>query len=281
MKKVICFGAGEGAKRFFDKITEEYEVIAFADNQKSKQGEMLLGRKIISPEKIKDYQFDYILITSSLGIYSMPKQLADMGIDESKIIISPNFKYQVESRIEWLRSLAELQANIDKNVEVAEAGVFQGDFAKYINSFYPDRKLHLFDTFEGFSEKDIKSESGLSSAFAGNFSATDEEIVLNKLKYPENVLVHKGYFPQTAEGITSQFCYVNLDMDLYQPTLEGLRFFAPKMVKGGVISIHDYFWGPYEKSIKKAIGEFMEETELKNLRLMPIGDETSIAVVGF
>lgn len=202
------------------------------------------------------------------------------GIDRAKII-SDFVSYPVESRIEWLRSLSELQENIDKNINVAEAGVFQGDFAKHINSLYPERTLHLFDTFEGFSKEDVNRENGLSDAYSGKFASTSEDLVMKKMSHPEKVHIHKGFFPQTAEGLTSQFCFVNLDMDLYQPTLEGLRFFAPKMVRDGVILIHDYLWGPYEKSVKKAVHEFMDETEFKNLRLMPIGDGVSIAVVGF
>jgi O-methyltransferase len=46
--------------------------------------------------------------------------------------------------------------NIEGNV--AELGVFRGDFAKFINISFPDRKLYLFDTFEGFDEKDIEAE---------------------------------------------------------------------------------------------------------------------------
>lgn len=33
---------------------------------------------------------------------------------------------------------------------VAEVGVFQGEFAQYINVAFPDSKLYLFDTFDGF-----------------------------------------------------------------------------------------------------------------------------------
>lgn len=279
MEKAICFGAGGTAKHLFNKISEKYEVLAFVDNQESRHGQKWLGKEIIAPDKIRDYPYDYIIITSLMG-EAISNQLVGMGVDKSRIITS-FISYPVESRIAWLHSLSELQKNIDPSIEVAEVGVFQGDFAKYINSFYPDRILHLFDTFEGFSEKDIEQEKGLSSACSGHLAATSEEIVTSKLKYPKNVFIHKGYFPQTAEGITSQFCYVNLDLDLYLPTLEGLRFFVPKMVKGGVITIHDYLWGAYEKSIKKAVHEFMDETEFKNLRLMPIGDKISIAVVGF
>ena len=39
---------------------------------------------------------------------------------------------------------------------VAEVGVYKGDFAKYINYFFPDRKLYLFDTFEGFPDEHKK-----------------------------------------------------------------------------------------------------------------------------
>ena len=41
------------------------------------------------------------------------------------------------------------------NGNVAELGVYKGDFAKRLNQLFPDKKLYLFDTFEGFDEKDI------------------------------------------------------------------------------------------------------------------------------
>ncbi len=279
MEKVICFGAGGTAKKLYSNISQKYEVIAFADNQESKQG-FLFSKKVISPGEVKKYSYDYIVITSIVGIAAIRAQLVSLGVDESKIITS-YVENAYTSRIEWLRSLSELQSNIDKSIAVAEAGVFRGDFAEHINNFYPDRKLHLFDTFEGFPDSDVQEENRLSPATVGEYSFTNEEIVINRLKYPENIIIHKGYFPQTAIGISSKFCFVNLDMDLYRPTLEGLRLFAPRMVEGGVIVIHDYFNSAYEKSIKKAVKEFMNETVYTNLRLMPIGDGISIAVVGF
>ncbi len=282
MEKVICFGAGNTAKNLYKRIAEQYEVIAFADNQESKHGQFLMGKEIISPDKIKDYNYDYLIVTALTAIGGGFQQLIDLGVDKSKIITS-YVSYPIECKIEWLRSLSQLHNIYISNAgaEVAEAGVFQGEYAQYINKFYPNRILHLFDTFEGYSKFDIEKENGLSTASTGHLSATSEDIVKSKMSYPEKVIIHKGYFPKTAEGITSSFCFVNLDMDLYQPTLEGLRFFAPKMVKGGVILIHDYFNSTYEKSVKKAVNEFMEETELKNLRLVPNGDTISIAVVGF
>ena len=52
------------------------------------------------------------------------------------------------------------QSIYDRGIEgsVAECGVYKGEFAKRINQCFPDRNLYLFDTFEGFDIRSIKSE---------------------------------------------------------------------------------------------------------------------------
>ncbi|MDR1955915.1 MAG: TylF/MycF family methyltransferase [Treponema sp.] len=84
-------------------------------------------------------------------------------------------------------STLELIANeiYDKNIggSVAELGVYRGDFAKIINIAFPDRKLYLFDTFEGFDKRDIKTElENKYSKGDQNFSESNIELVLNKMK---------------------------------------------------------------------------------------------------
>lgn len=71
------------------------------------------------------------------------------------------------------------------------------------------------------------------------------------------------------------FCFVNLDMDLYKPTLEGLLFFYPLMVHGGIIVVHDFFSKGYE-GVNAAVKEFLDENPL--LVPFPIGDNVSIAI---
>src|SRR6185436_15032608 len=41
---------------------------------------------------------------------------------------------------------------------VAELGVYKGKFARYINQYFPNKTLYLFDTFMGFDERDTKKE---------------------------------------------------------------------------------------------------------------------------
>lgn len=120
----------------------------------------------------------------------------------------------------------------------AEAGVFQGDFAKYIARLLPDRKLYLFDTFNGFPAEDISKEDSNIINFkneVGDFSDTSISIVKKNVGEYVDLIIRKGYFPETAIGLEDErFCFVSLDMDLYKPIKAGLEFFYPRMNKGGV-----------------------------------------------
>jgi O-methyltransferase len=117
---------------------------------------------------------------------------------------------------------------------VAEVGVYRGDFAKYINLLFSDRKLYLFDTFEGFPEVHSKIDRGRGfSRGDQDWSTTSVEIVLSKMPYPNNVIIKKGIFPENAKDVNDKFCFVSLDVDLYEPTKEGLNFFYPLLSPGG------------------------------------------------
>ena len=145
----------------------------------------------------------------------------------------------------------------------AELGVYRGDFAKLINHFLPDKKLYLFDTFEGFDKRDTNFDmkTGLRTRTPSDFSQTSEELVLSKMEHPENCIIRKGWFPETTEGIDDIFCFVSLDADLYQPILAGLKFFYPKLLHGGVIMIHDFNNSEYGGA-RKAVKEFCDENSI-------------------
>ncbi|MGN0702868.1 MAG: TylF/MycF/NovP-related O-methyltransferase [Lentihominibacter sp.] len=167
---------------------------------------------------------------------------------------------------------------------VAELGVYKGDTAVLLNGLFPDRKLYLFDTFEGFDERDIAAEQQgsdvhpdgrLSYAKAGDFGDTSVEGVLARMPYPDRCIVRKGYFPETAADISdSEFAFVSIDPDLYGPALAGLRFFYERLNPGGAIVLHDYNNLQFE-GIKKAVAEFEEELAAAGqppLKLVPLGD---------
>lgn len=145
------------------------------------------------------------------------------------------------------------------NVEgaTAELGVYRGDFAMLINHYLPERKLYLFDTFKGFDARDADYDMkvGLRRRTPSDFTQTSEELVLSRMEHPENCIIRKGWFPETAEGIDEKFCFVSIDADLYKPILAGLEFFYPRLSHGGVIMIHDFNNSEYAGA-REAVTEF-------------------------
>jgi O-methyltransferase len=143
---------------------------------------------------------------------------------------------------------------------VAEVGVYKGEFACKINEAFPDRKLYLFDTFKGFDEADAGRDR--NAGFCGHdedFSDTSVEMVLGKMKHPRNCIVKKGRFPETVQGLEDRFAFVSLDADLFAPIDAGLRYFFPRLEKGGYVFVHD-FSGPGYKGVREAVTRFCAET---------------------
>lgn len=161
---------------------------------------------------------------------------------------------------------------------VAELGVFRGDQAHLISRLFPDKTFHLFDTFEGFAEEDLRSErsGGLSGAIVGDFANTSISLVMGKIQNPDNIVIHKGFFPGTTEGIEDHFAFVSLDVDLHDPTVAGLHWFYQRLSPGGVIFVHDYNNCRYN-GVRKAVEAFVAETGVPTI---PIPDFSgSIAVL--
>jgi O-methyltransferase len=124
----------------------------------------------------------------------------------------------------------------------AELGVYKGETAKIIHALDNSRQLHLFDTFEGFNNNDLKPETGEAATYSSkSFADTNENKVLQYINGNNNIIVHKGHFPETTSDLKNElFSFVNIDADLYNPIKDGLNYFYPRLSPGGVIIIHDY-----------------------------------------
>ena len=159
---------------------------------------------------------------------------------------------------------------------VAELGVYRGDFSRRLNQLFSQRKLYLFDTFEGFDEKDVvvEHQKGYSTA-KQDFSQTSIELVKGKMAYPDNCIFKPGYFPQTAAGIEDTFCFVSLDADLYEPIYQGLLFFYPRLEKGGYIFIHDFNNEQY-KGAREAVLQFCSENDSS---YVPVPDSGGTVII--
>jgi len=160
-------------------------------------------------------------------------------------------------------SITRSQRELDG--DMAEVGVYQGGSAKIICDVKRNRKLFLFDTFKGLPElSDIDTLFGKKHWKKNQFNDTSLEAVKDYLSSYENVQIIKGEFPKTADSIgDSKFSFVHLDVDLYRSTIECLKFFYPRLVKGGIILVHDYF----ADGIQKAFKEFQQSNKIQLIEL--------------
>ena len=95
-------------------------------------------------------------------------------------------------------------------------------------------------------------------AWHPDFSDTGVEIVRRRLPHPEKARFVPGRFPESAEAQLTgkeRYIFVHIDPDLYEPTIQGLKYFWPRMVKNGILMIHDYNSLQFP-GVRKAVREF-------------------------
>ena len=138
--------------------------------------------------------------------------------------------------------------------DAAEVGVFKGGTAYLISSTLPKKDVHLFDTFEGMPETVPEKDWHKK----GDFSNTSLQEVTNYLSKFKNAKLYPGYFPATAGPIEQKkFCFVHIDVDIYQSVIDCCEFFYPRLVTGGVLIFDDYGF-PTCPGAKAAVDEFFK-----------------------
>ena len=162
---------------------------------------------------------------------------------------------------------------------IAEFGVFRGTFSALMNEKMPERKLYLFDTFQSFDQNEYKEElekERCQDGFIDVFKDTSVEKVISNMLHPEQCIPRVGFFPDTADGLREiSFAFVSIDVDFEKSIYEGLKYFYPRLNKGGAIFVHDYN-NSFLHGVKKAVDKY-EETIGETLVRMPIADEGGTA----
>jgi hypothetical protein len=278
MKKAILFGSGTTGKKFYERLKHRYDILCATDNDARNYGKELLPGVVIKDKSIiSEGGYDCIIISTYAGFEEVQRQLIEeFNIDEAKIV-SKFVETVIAAKKQYLQSFSQIVYAKNIPGSVCEVGVYRGGFAKDINRCFPDRTLYLFDTFEGYDERDVNIEkTKVTKALeAGYLSFTAPEIVLSKMLHKEKCVIKKGFFPDTFDLHDKKFCFVNIDVDLYQPTLAALELFYPRMEKGGIIVVHDYFF----ENINGASDAVDEFAQKYGLAISPIGDTISIAFV--
>lgn len=163
----------------------------------------------------------------------------------------------------------------------AELGVYRGNSASVLAHYasLSQRTLYLFDTFEGFSERNFSTHDIDMDAQKYYADTSMDEV---KSIVGDGPVCIKGLFPQSIpnelDGVSFadnvRFAVVSLDCDLYEPTKAGIEWFYPRLSPGGIMFIHDFSSG-YWEGTRWAAEEFLT-TIPETVALLPDKSGTAI-----
>ncbi|MCK1519563.1 MULTISPECIES: TylF/MycF/NovP-related O-methyltransferase [unclassified Bradyrhizobium] len=170
-----------------------------------------------------------------------------------------------------MNELLKLVLHLDG--DAAECGTYKGATAYLLCRAFRKMpiSIHLFDSFEGLSEP-----TSIDGTYwrKGSLTAAEDEL-RQSLREFDNYRIYKGWIPtRFVEAADCRFRFVHIDVDLYQPTLDSLQFFYPRMVAGGIILLDDHGFKSCPGA-KQAADAFFE-SKAENLALLPTGQAFTI-----
>jgi O-methyltransferase len=125
--------------------------------------------------------------------------------------------------------------------DIAECGTFTGATSYFMaladRETGGQRQLHLFDSFEGLSSP-IGADG--TNWHAGDLAASVKQLQETLADF-DRIHIYKGWIPTRFDQVSDkQFCFIHIDVDLFQPTLDTLEFFYPRLVPGGMVVCDDF-----------------------------------------
>jgi len=127
---------------------------------------------------------------------------------------------------------------------MAEFGVFEGGSLNVIMQHTPSSKtIYGIDSFEGLPELNKEHDLSTWNICKGGMVADYETVKAHFAKF-SNVVLLKGWFPEVMNQLPTdlEFCFVHIDVDLYQSVKDACEYFYPRLVQGGIMLFDDYDW---------------------------------------
>lgn len=276
MRTAVILGAGQMGRKLAALLDKNHlHLLAYGDNDPARHdAEAAVPVCAVAEALALAPDLVFIGVASPVRSRDLAEQARALGY-AGEVVALCDVAAAFDLRAATLQALLPRLAAVPG--EVAELGVYQGAFAWQLNLAFPERQLHLFDTFDGFHDADLAAETApLQRQGKVDFSDTSQTAVLARMPYPAQVHVHAGHFPDTAAGVDGPFALVSVDADLYAPTLAALQHFLPRMSPGGVLLVHDYA-NPRFPGVAQAVHD--HEAAHGPLALLPLPDLHGTAAI--
>lgn len=155
--------------------------------------------------------------------------------------------------------------------DIAECGVRHGRSTLFMASADNGRRdIHIFDSFEGLSdpsEKDGELDVFKKDGKTRHFNIRNLDRVLKRFEAYPKINVYQGWIPERFDEIADRrFVLVHVDVDLYNPTLDTLEFFWPRLNPGGMVICDDYGATDYPGA-QEAMDEFFVDKRERPVEL--------------
>ena len=164
---------------------------------------------------------------------------------------------ETEKIIELARNQLSCQGDF------VELGCYKGDTSLLLAEVLKgtEKKLWIYDSFEGLPEKSEADESALGMNFkGGELYVTKREVKGRFLRAGLPVpVIKKAWFNELLDGdLPKEIALAFLDGDFYESIRDSLKLMESKMAEGGVIVVHDY-QNPALPGVAKAVDEWVRE----------------------
>ena len=131
--------------------------------------------------------------------------------------------------------------------DVMELGVAYGYTLFPLSLLAKNKTVYALDTFDGLPYDDAivspdmcKQGEIRAGDLDGVFGHYGDYFFRELPKY-SNVIALKGLIEETLPTLSDKkFCFVWLDLDLYQPTSFAAKWLKDRLVVGGMMGFHDY-----------------------------------------
>jgi hypothetical protein len=132
--------------------------------------------------------------------------------------------------------------------DVFECGVASGGtsllLAMLLERWGSDKRLWLFDSYQGLSEPDRRFDRGYER---GQFAHSLESVreLMERHGVAHRCVFEKGWFADTLPRLSAaqQFSFGHVDCDLYHPARECIAQLYPRLPAGGALAFDDYYDG--------------------------------------
>lgn len=130
--------------------------------------------------------------------------------------------------------------------DFVECGVNRGGLSRAIVESLDwaalDRDFYLLDTYGAFDPRFPPADANY-----WNYGDSYEAVKSSFAGFPR-IHVVKGPVPDTLDQVPSaRIAYLHIDMNTTVPEIEALRYFWPKLVKGGVLLLDDHGFRGHEQ----------------------------------